>query len=114
VLIGCRGKRDGQNDVSQEAALSETFSKHPDSWHGMMGSAVEILSIEPRGLNRVKSAAYVGVSPALFDEMVRDGRMPPPKRINSRLVWDRKQLDEAFDALPDREDRSAWDEEDAA
>jgi predicted DNA-binding transcriptional regulator AlpA len=114
VLIGCRGKRDGQDDLSEKARLSETFCKRLDFWHGMMASAGEILSIEPRGLNRVKSAAYVGVSPALFDEMVRDGRMPPPKRINSRLVWDRKQLDEAFEALPDRENRSAWDEEDAA
>ena len=30
---------------------------------------------------------YVGVSPGKFDELVRDGRMPPPKRIG-RKVWD--------------------------
>ena len=29
--------------------------------------------------------------------------MPKPKRINARTVWDRKRLDEAFDALPDEE-----------
>jgi integrase len=40
------------------------------------------------------------VSPSLFDEMVKDGRMPAPKRINSRIVWDRRQLDRAFDDLP--------------
>lgn len=33
--------------------------------------------------------------------MVADGRMPKPKRLNSRTVWDRKALDFAFDALPD-------------
>jgi predicted DNA-binding transcriptional regulator AlpA len=59
----------------------------------------------------VKSAAYVGVSPSLFDEMVRDGRMPKPKRINGRVVWDRRQLDDAFEALPDGEDQNPWDED---
>ncbi len=68
------------------------------------------LRIEPRGLSRVEAAGYVGVSPSLFDEMVRDRRMPCPKRINRRTVWDRKQLDIAFEALPDDgEDRNPWD-----
>ena len=58
-------------------------------------------SLPPRGLNRAKAADYIGVSPGLFDEMVGDGRMPPPKTINARKVWDRKALDEFFDALPD-------------
>lgn len=56
-------------------------------------------SLPPRGLSRVQSAAYLGVSPSLFDELVRDGRMPQPIRINSRVLWDRWQLDEAFTAL---------------
>jgi predicted DNA-binding transcriptional regulator AlpA len=56
--------------------------------------------IQPRGLSRVAAASYVGVSPTTFDQLVKDGRMPPPKRINSRTVWDIRQLDEAFDALP--------------
>ncbi len=69
------------------------------------------LSLPPRGLSRVESAAYVGVSPSLFDSMVKDGRMPPPKRINGRTVWDRKRLDAAFDALPDDGAGSnPWDE----
>jgi len=32
--------------------------------------------------------------------MVADGRMPKPKRIDGRVVWDRLQLDIAFAALP--------------
>jgi hypothetical protein len=32
--------------------------------------------------------------------MVKDGRMPQPKRINARTVWDKRRLDDAFDALP--------------
>lgn len=57
-------------------------------------------SLAPRGLSRVQSAAYVGVSARMFDEMVATGRMPQPKRIGSRTVWDRLQLDDAFAALP--------------
>lgn len=56
-------------------------------------------SLAPRGLSRVQAAAYVGVSPTLFDHMVKDGRMPQPTRINARTVWDRVKIDEAFAAL---------------
>jgi predicted DNA-binding transcriptional regulator AlpA len=80
-----------------------------------MRARSEILppSLPPRGLSRAESAAYIGVSPSLFDELVKDGRMPAPKRINSRTVWDRKKLDVAFDAILDDESRAAnpWDDE---
>ena len=33
--------------------------------------------------------------------MVGDGRMPRPKRIDGRIVWDRIKLDQAFDSLDD-------------
>jgi len=71
------------------------------------------MQLEPRGLSRLAAAFYVGVSPSLFDKMVSDGRMSKPIRINSRKVWDRRKLDEAFDALPDDNDRNPWDEKDA-
>jgi excisionase family DNA binding protein len=58
-------------------------------------------NLPPRGLSRVEAAAYVGISPTKFDELVKDGRMPAPKRINGRVVWDRLKLDAAFEALPD-------------
>ena len=67
----------------------------------MMARAGEILSIEPRGLNRVVAASYFGIGVGLFDQMVTDGRVSKPKHINSRLVWDRRKLDEDFDALPE-------------
>lgn len=56
-------------------------------------------SLAPRGLSRVQAAEYIGVSPTKFDEMVADRRMPKPKRIDARTVWDRVQLDAAFSAL---------------
>jgi len=69
-------------------------------------------SLPPRGLSRVEAAQYIGVSPSLFDEMVRDGRMPKPKPINARKVWDRLRLDQAFEALPDVDGSGVnpWDE----
>lgn len=68
--------------------------------------------IQPRGLNRSQAADYIGVSKSLFDEMVRDGRMPEPKRINSRTVWDRNQLDEYFEDLSETSEMNPWDKED--
>ncbi len=68
-------------------------------------------SLAPRGLSREQAAAYVGVSPSLFDILVKDGRMPAPKRINARSVWDRLQLDAAFAALPSNDQSvNPWDE----
>jgi hypothetical protein len=58
-------------------------------------------SLPPRGLNRIEAARFVGLSPTKFDELVKDGRMPKPKRIDGRRVWDRLRLDSCFAALPD-------------
>lgn len=66
-------------------------------------------SLPPRGLSRVVAAEYIGVSVSLFDEMVSDGRMPKPKPINARKVWDRKKVDEFFAALPDETGANPWD-----
>ncbi|AWC24966.1 hypothetical protein CO731_04459 [Aminobacter sp. MSH1] len=68
-------------------------------------------NLPPRGLSREEAAAYVGVSPTLFDEMVKDARMPRPKRINSRTVWDIRQIDKAFDKLPggDVDEDDEWE-----
>mgnify|MGYP001570952870 CR=1 FL=1 len=50
------------------------------------------------------------LSPAKFDEMVADKRMPGPKLIDSRRVWDVKALDTAFEALPSKEGTNPWDD----
>jgi predicted DNA-binding transcriptional regulator AlpA len=67
------------------------------------------LSLAPRGLSRAQAAEYVGVGATKFDELVADGRMPKPKRIDSRTVWDRVKLDEAFAALGDDASTNEWD-----
>ncbi len=67
-------------------------------------------TLPPRGLCREAAAAYIGISPGKFDEMVVDGRMPGPKQIDTRKVWDRIALDAAFDRLPDKQSVNEWDE----
>jgi hypothetical protein len=58
------------------------------------------LGVCPRGLSEAQAAAYVGVGTTLFSILVAQGRMPPPKHVNSRRIWDRYALDVAFDKLP--------------
>ncbi len=72
------------------------------------------LSCPPCGLSRVQSAVFVGVGTTKFDEMVADGRMPKPKRVDGRNIWDRLGLQEAFVALPSDEDANPWNEEGSA
>jgi hypothetical protein len=56
--------------------------------------------IEPRGLSLLQSAIYVGMGPLLFVALMKMGKMPEPKLIGSRKVWDRHELDAAFEELP--------------
>jgi predicted DNA-binding transcriptional regulator AlpA len=67
-----------------------------------------------RGLSRLEAAAYVGVGASKFDEMVGDNRMPPPRRIDGRKVWDVRELDASFDDLPHDESAlpiiNSWDD----
>jgi predicted DNA-binding transcriptional regulator AlpA len=62
-----------------------------------------------RGMNRTQSADYIGVSASKFDMMVRDGRMPKPIPIDGRKVWDKIELDEAFEALKAEPSENPWD-----
>jgi exosome complex RNA-binding protein Rrp42 (RNase PH superfamily) len=55
---------------------------------------------------------YIGISATKFDEMVADARMPGARRIDGRKVWDVRELDLAFDALPGETiaASSSWDD----
>jgi predicted DNA-binding transcriptional regulator AlpA len=53
---------------------------------------------------------YIGISPSKFDQLIADGRMPGPRRIDGRNVWDIRQIDLAFDDLPrDTAAPNSWD-----
>ena len=68
-----------------------------------------VSTVVPRGLSRELAADYIGVSTTKFDAMVDDGRMPQPKRIDRRKVWDRLAVDRAFNELPGSDDYNPWD-----
>ena len=60
------------------------------------------------GLGEVEAAAGIGVSASKFRTLVKDGRMPLPRRIDGRTVWDVDELRVAFKALPhDNESQKA-------
>lgn len=65
----------------------------------------------PRGLSRVEAAAYVGVSVGMFDRLMAEGRMPKPICIGSRRLWDRIEVEAAFNALgePSVDESNDWD-----
>lgn len=58
-------------------------------------------ALPPRLISRDAAAAYICVSPTIFDEMVADGRMPAACRLTvRRIAWDVRELDSAVDRLP--------------
>jgi predicted DNA-binding transcriptional regulator AlpA len=67
------------------------------------------LSYPPRGMSRDDAARYVGVGATKFDQMVSDGRMPRPKRVDSRVIWDRLRIEAAFTDLPDDARQNPFD-----
>jgi predicted DNA-binding transcriptional regulator AlpA len=76
------------------------------------------LTLPPRLIGREAAAAYVSVSPNVFDLMVKEGRMPRAKRVTGRRVaWDVRELDSAVDRLPEVEGPTAdetWSDIDAS
>ncbi len=52
-----------------------------------------------RGLRREEAARYVGFSPRKFDDLVKNGRMPKPARIDGVVLWDIRQLDAILDEI---------------
>jgi hypothetical protein len=79
----------------------------------MRSASLSIIRQLPRrGVSRVEAAMYIGISATKFDEMVADARMPGARRIDGRKVWDVRELDLAFDALPGETTAagSSWDD----
>jgi len=66
-----------------------------------------------RGLSRTEVADYIGIGTTHFDKMVLAGQMPHPKRIGIRKIWDKVQVDAAFERLPSDNPNSVNVDEDA-
>jgi hypothetical protein len=61
-------------------------------------------SLPRRGLSREEAAMYLGIGAGTFDEMRLNGQIEPPRLIKGRKLWDIRELDMAFDALPREHD----------
>lgn len=74
-------------------------------------------TLAPRLIGRFAAAAYVSVSPTIFDELMAAGKMPRPRRVSKgRIAWDVRELDAAVDSLPIEGPSMAddtWGDEDA-
>lgn len=58
-----------------------------------------------RGLSEFEAATYLSLSRSFFRRLVEEGRMPRPRLLGKRRVWDILELDAAFVTFPhDRED----------
>jgi predicted DNA-binding transcriptional regulator AlpA len=60
-----------------------------------------------------REAALIGVSAAFFDRLVKDGRMPQPREVDGRVLWDSEEVRSAWRAIPRRGQaaaRNPWDE----
>ena len=69
----------------------------------------DIRPVPRRGLSRIEAAQYVGIGATKFDELVADGRMPTPRQLDGRKIWDVVELDLAFDALPKENPTNSWE-----
>jgi predicted DNA-binding transcriptional regulator AlpA len=71
----------------------------------------DTLAYPPRGLRAERAAAYLGMSKSKFLELVDNGRLPKPLLIDGMRVWDRLDLDAAFDVIKSATDRvNSFDE----
>lgn len=50
---------------------------------------------------------YLGISASTFDELRSTGKVEPARLIKGRKLWDIRELDMAFDALPRENQRIA-------
>ena len=103
IYVGIRVCQNGERPSLHLAASVRTMKRAP--------SRIDILPLLPVvfGLGEMEAAAAIGVSASKFRTLVREARMPPPRRIDSRVVWDVDELREAFKALPHEGESEGFD-----
>src|SRR5450759_201297 len=69
-------------------------------------SRIRAQALRRRDLSRGEAAMYLGISGSTFDEMRSTGQIEPPRLIKGRKLWDIRDLDMTFDALPRENDFS--------
>jgi excisionase family DNA binding protein len=69
---------------------------------GTMTAKAEIAGRLPvrRGFSEMEAAGYLSLSPSFFRQLVIANKMPRPRLIGTRRVFDIDELDTAFKAMP--------------
>jgi predicted DNA-binding transcriptional regulator AlpA len=61
------------------------------------------LAYPPRAFRAERAAAYLSMSTSAFLALVDEGIMPKRIKVHGMTMWDRFELDAAFDAMKDQE-----------
>lgn len=76
-------------------------------------TAATVIRPQPQqALSSAEAAYFVGLGETFFRSLVAQGKMPRPRVIGSRKLWDVDELAASFKALPkDGESQSgSWDD----
>jgi predicted DNA-binding transcriptional regulator AlpA len=66
-----------------------------------VGTSPRDLSLPRYALRRDEAAASLAISPRLFDEWIRQGKMPSGHKIGGVVLWDTQEVREAWYKLRD-------------
>jgi hypothetical protein len=58
-----------------------------------------VIDFAPRGLSADEAARYIGVGRTKFEELFARRKMPRPKRIDGRVIYDRFEVGACFSDL---------------
>ena len=83
------------NDSLLDGLARDGFVRSPELSRSKRSDLLPY-NLQPLGLSRVVAAAYIGLSSSMFDEMVKIGRMPEPRRFGTRTLWSRYEIDKSF------------------
>ena len=61
------------------------------------------MAYPPRALRAERAAAYLSMSTSRFLRMVADHELPEPVRMHGMVMWDRLELDEAFERWKEKQ-----------
>ena len=66
----------------------------------MSTSAPHAIIVQPLAVERDTAAAMCGIGRSLFDRLVREGQIKPPRQMGSRARFLVKDLEASLAALP--------------
>lgn len=70
------------------------------------GKLQDQMAYPPRGMRAERAAAYIGIAPSTFHQMVDDGTMPKGIKVRGMRIWDRFDVEAAFENLKHHEQKA--------